>query len=91
MTPTALRHVGAVRGKPVALPAQTPDRGAAHDAQGLLLRRVGKGNDILCVLGSLRSQQSNDNNCSEASHHGNSDSIVVMFCVSVPVHRELED
>ena len=43
VTPTALRHVDAVRGKPVALPAQTPDRGAAHDAQGLLLRRVGKG------------------------------------------------
>ena len=57
VTPTALRHVGAVRGKPVALPAQTPDRGAAHDAQGLLLRRVEKGNDILCVLGPLRSQQ----------------------------------
>ena len=33
---------GAVRGKPVALPAQTPERGGAHDAQGLLLGRVGQ-------------------------------------------------
>ena len=33
---------GAVRGKPVAHPAQTPERWGAHDAQGLLLRRVGK-------------------------------------------------
>ena len=42
----------------------------------------------------VRSEASkaNDNNsCSEASHHGNSDAIVVMFCMSVPVHRELED
>ena len=31
---------GAVRGKPMAHPAQTPERGGAHDAQGLLLRRV---------------------------------------------------
>ena len=42
----------------------------------------------------VRSEASsaNDNHpCSEASHHGNSDSIVVMFCVNVPVHGELED
>ena len=31
---------GAVRGKPMAHPAQTPERGGAHDAQGHLLRRV---------------------------------------------------
>ena len=42
----------------------------------------------------VRSEASsaNDNHpCSEALHHGNSDSRVVMFCVNVPVHGELED
>ena len=33
---------GAVRGKPVAHPAQTPNGGKPTMAQGLLLRRVGK-------------------------------------------------
>ena len=33
-------QTGAMRGRPVAIPAQTPERGGAHDAQRLLLRRV---------------------------------------------------
>ena len=46
--------------------------------------------DILCVLGPLRSQQANYNNpCSEVSHHGSFDSIVMTYCVSVSVLSEL--
>ena len=45
--------------------------------------------DIYCVLGLLRSQQCKRQQFfSEVSHHGNSDSIFVMCCVSVPVLSE---
>ena len=57
---------GAVRGKPVALPAQTPDGGGANDAQGLLLRRVGqdccrdKHEGDRCADGHARSVERKD-------------------------------
>ena len=45
--------------------------------------------DIYCVLGLLRSQQCKRQQFfPEVSNHGNSDSIFVMCCVSVPVLSE---
>ena len=40
--------------KPVSLPAQTPERGGAHDSQGLLLRRVGKASSSDLSQGRTR-------------------------------------
>ena len=41
-----------------------------------------------CWVCSEASSANDNNFCSEASYHGNSDSIVVMYCVRVPVLSE---